>query len=139
MGAPARPQEEEWDPEYTPKSRKYYQVLGLNTHEWFRLWAGLHFKRLTSFPVSVQHDDRDREGEMKWADGRGRGRGMYPRSRGGSFTVRRGAGPSGSSGSPKWTHDMFQGATEEGELPDDGAEHSLKDEEKAPESSASKP
>lgn len=65
---------------------------------------------------------------------------MYPRIRGGSFNVRRGgAGAGGSSGSPKWTHDMFQGATEEGELPDDGAEHGLKDDEKTAESSTSKP
>lgn len=88
--------------------------------------------------MTVQHDDRDREGEMKWADGRGRGRGMYPRSRD-TFTVRRGAGAGGSGGSPKWTHDMFQGATEEGELPDDGAEHGLKDDDKAADGSASKP
>lgn len=26
MGGPSRPPEEEWDPEYTPKSRKYFQV-----------------------------------------------------------------------------------------------------------------
>ncbi|XP_017571410.1 thyroid hormone receptor-associated protein 3b isoform X1 [Pygocentrus nattereri] len=105
MGGPIRPQDEEWDPEYTPKSRKYFQ-----------------------------HDDRDREGEMKWTDGRGRGRGLYPRSRG-SFTVRRGS----SGSSPKWTHDMFQGATEEGELPDDGTDHSHKEEDKTAESETSKP
>ncbi|XP_072530373.1 thyroid hormone receptor-associated protein 3b isoform X2 [Salminus brasiliensis] len=112
VSGPIRPQDEEWDPEYTPKSRKYFQ-----------------------------HDDRDREGEMKWADGRGRGRGLYPRTRG-SFTVRRGSssgGGGGSGGSPKWTHDMFQGATEEGELADDGPEHSHKDEDKTADSEASKP
>ncbi|KAK1789406.1 hypothetical protein P4O66_015334 [Electrophorus voltai] len=109
MGGPIRPQDEEWDPEYTPKSRKYYQ-----------------------------HDDRDREGEMKWADGRGRGRGLYPRGRG-SFTVRRASGSGGAGGSPKWTHDMFQGTTEEGELPDDGSELTHKDEDKAADSTASKP
>lgn len=32
MGGPVRPQEEEWDPEYTPKSRKYYQVFTVHTH-----------------------------------------------------------------------------------------------------------
>ncbi|XP_066523312.1 thyroid hormone receptor-associated protein 3b isoform X2 [Hoplias malabaricus] len=103
MGGPVRPQDEEWDPEYTPKSRKYFQ-----------------------------HDDRD--GEMKWAEGRGRGRGLYPRSRG-TFLVRRGS----SGGSPKWTHDMFQGATEEGELPDDVGDHGHKDEDKTAESETSKP
>lgn len=72
---------------------------------------------------------------MKWAEGRGgRGRGMYPRSRG-PFAVRRG----GTGGSPKWTHDMFQGATEEGELPDDEPESSMKDDDKAAESGTSKP
>ncbi|XP_022522196.2 thyroid hormone receptor-associated protein 3 [Astyanax mexicanus] len=115
VGGPIRPQDEEWDPEYTPKSRKYFQ-----------------------------HDDRDREAEMKWPDGRGRGRGQYPRTRG-SFTVRRGSGSGGggvgggSGSSPKWTHDMFQGAAEEGELADDGPEHGHKDEDKTGESESSKP
>ncbi|XP_061597102.1 thyroid hormone receptor-associated protein 3b [Cololabis saira] len=86
MNPPVRPPEEEWDPEYTPKSRKYYL-----------------------------HDDRD--GEKSWGDNRGRGRGSFPARRG-RFVYRKG----GSS--PKWTHDMFQGA-EEGELGDDSldAEH----------------
>ncbi|XP_048059475.1 thyroid hormone receptor-associated protein 3b isoform X2 [Megalobrama amblycephala] len=101
MGGPSRPPEEEWDPEYTPKSRKYFQ-----------------------------HDDRDKEGEMKWVDTRGRGRGIFPRGRG-TFIVRKGGG-----GSPKWTHDMFQGNAEEGEI-EGGAEH--KDDEKSGESTASKP
>ncbi|XP_044275389.1 thyroid hormone receptor-associated protein 3 isoform X2 [Varanus komodoensis] len=47
-----RAREEEWDPEYTPKSKKYYL-----------------------------HDDREGEGGEKWA-GRGRGRGIFPRGRG---------------------------------------------------------
>ncbi|XP_066494580.1 thyroid hormone receptor-associated protein 3 isoform X2 [Tiliqua scincoides] len=47
-----RSREEEWDPEYTPKSKKYYL-----------------------------HDDREGEGGEKWA-GRGRGRGIFPRGRG---------------------------------------------------------
>ncbi|KAM4550093.1 thyroid hormone receptor-associated protein 3b isoform 2-T2 [Fundulus diaphanus] len=83
MNPPVRPQEEDWDPEYTPKSRKYYL-----------------------------HDDRD--GEKTWVESRGRGRGSFPARRG-RFVYRKG----GSS--PKWTHDMFQGA-EEGELGDDGME-----------------
>lgn len=84
LNPPVRPQEEDWDPEYTPKSRKYYL-----------------------------HDDRD--GEKTWAENRGRGRGSFPARRG-RFVYRKGSG-----GSPKWTHDMFQGA-EEGELADDGLE-----------------
>ncbi|XP_037549096.1 thyroid hormone receptor-associated protein 3b isoform X2 [Nematolebias whitei] len=59
------------------------------------------------------HDDRD--GEKTWMDNRGRGRGSFPTRRG-RFLYRRGSG-----GSPKWTHDMFQGG-EEGELGDDGIE-----------------
>ncbi|XP_070620233.1 thyroid hormone receptor-associated protein 3 isoform X4 [Erythrolamprus reginae] len=47
-----RSREEDWDPEYTPKSKKYYL-----------------------------HDDREGEGGEKWA-GRGRGRGLFPRGRG---------------------------------------------------------
>uniref|UniRef100_A0A2K5CQ20 Thyroid hormone receptor associated protein 3 n=1 Tax=Aotus nancymaae TaxID=37293 RepID=A0A2K5CQ20_AOTNA len=44
----------EWDPEYTPKSKKYYL-----------------------------HDDREGEGSEKWVSrGRGRGRGAFPRGRG---------------------------------------------------------
>nr|DBA33654.1 TPA: hypothetical protein GDO54_001303 [Pyxicephalus adspersus] len=44
--------EEEWDPEYTPKSKKYYL-----------------------------HDDREGENEDKWVN-RGRGRASFPRGRG---------------------------------------------------------
>ncbi|XP_010358728.1 thyroid hormone receptor-associated protein 3 isoform X1 [Rhinopithecus roxellana] len=47
-----RNREEEWDPEYTPKSKKYYL-----------------------------HDDREGEGSDKWVS-RGRGRGAFPRGRG---------------------------------------------------------
>ncbi|KAM7245783.1 hypothetical protein CapIbe_002081 [Capra ibex] len=47
-----RSREEEWDPEYTPKSKKYYL-----------------------------HDDREGEGSEKWVS-RGRGRGAFPRGRG---------------------------------------------------------
>lgn len=103
MAGPSRPQEEEWDPEYTPKSRKYFQ-----------------------------HDDRDKEAEMKWADTRGRGRGGFPRARG-AFIVRK------SSGSPKWAHDMFPGNTDGGDMGDGSADHSLKDDDKSGGSPASKP
>ncbi|NWQ60711.1 TR150 protein, partial [Neopipo cinnamomea] len=47
-----RSREEEWDPEYTPKSKKYYL-----------------------------HDDREGEAADKWVS-RGRGRGAFPRGRG---------------------------------------------------------
>ncbi|XP_014352819.1 thyroid hormone receptor-associated protein 3 isoform X2 [Latimeria chalumnae] len=47
-----RNRDEEWDPEYTPKSKKYYL-----------------------------HDDREGEGGEKWAN-RGRGRGQFQRGRG---------------------------------------------------------
>ncbi|XP_042741088.1 thyroid hormone receptor-associated protein 3 isoform X2 [Lagopus muta] len=47
-----RSREEDWDPEYTPKSKKYYL-----------------------------HDDREGEGAEKWVS-RGRGRGAFPRGRG---------------------------------------------------------
>ncbi|GAB0199483.1 thyroid hormone receptor-associated protein 3 [Grus japonensis] len=47
-----RNRDEEWDPEYTPKSKKYYL-----------------------------HDDREGEGADKWVN-RGRGRGAFPRGRG---------------------------------------------------------
>lgn len=43
---------EDWDPEYTPKSKKYYL-----------------------------HDDRDGESDCKWMDNRGRGRGSFTRGR----------------------------------------------------------
>ncbi|XP_075059268.1 bcl-2-associated transcription factor 1 isoform X2 [Mixophyes fleayi] len=66
-----RSKEEEWDPEYTPKSKKYFL-----------------------------HDDRD-DGVDYWAR-RARGRGNFQRGRG-RFTFKK------SGGSPKWTHDKYQG------------------------------
>ncbi|KAK1156838.1 thyroid hormone receptor-associated protein 3-like isoform X1 [Acipenser oxyrinchus oxyrinchus] len=89
-----RSKEEEWDPEHTPKSKKYYL-----------------------------HDDREGEGDKKWADNRGRGRGTFQRGRG-RFLHRK------SGTSPKWTHDMFQGSGEEGELQDDDSETEHKEENK---------
>ncbi|RXN19160.1 thyroid hormone receptor-associated 3-like protein [Labeo rohita] len=76
------------------------------------------------------HDDRDKEGEMKWVDTRGRGRGNYPRGRA-TFMIRK------SGGSPKWTHDMFQGNAEEGDMGEGGGEH--KDDDKSGDNAASKP
>lgn len=99
MNPQVRPPEEEWDPEYTPKSRKYYL-----------------------------HDDRD--GEKTWVDNRGRGRGSFPARRG-RFVYRKGGG---GGGSPKWTHDMFQGG-EEGELADDNIEVDHKESKSAADAS----
>ncbi|KAF7657367.1 hypothetical protein LDENG_00028010 [Lucifuga dentata] len=48
----AHPKNEDWDPEYTPKSKKYFL-----------------------------HDDRDDEIDCKWMDNRGRGRGGFLRGR----------------------------------------------------------
>lgn len=70
-----------------------------------------------------QHDDREGEGDKKWADNRGRGRGTFQRGRG-RFLHRK------SGTSPKWTHDMFQGSGEEGELQDDDSETEHKEENK---------
>lgn len=56
------PKNEDWDPEYTPKSRKYYL-----------------------------HDDREREAEHKWVDNRGRGRGGFLRGRA-RFMIRKATG-----------------------------------------------
>ncbi len=67
---------------------------------------------------------------MKWVDTRGRGRGNFPRGRG-TFMVRK------SGGSPKWTHDKFQGTAEEEDMGDGGAEH--KDDDKSGENTTSKP
>ncbi|KAG2460834.1 M3K5 kinase, partial [Polypterus senegalus] len=83
-----RSKEEEWDPEYTPKSKKYYL-----------------------------HDNREGEGEKKWLENRGRGRGTFQRGRG-RFMFKK----SGSTTSPKWAHDMFQGSGEEGELHDEDSD-----------------
>ncbi|KAK1894853.1 Thyroid hormone receptor-associated protein 3, partial [Dissostichus eleginoides] len=56
------PKAEDWDPEFTPKSRKYYL-----------------------------HDDREREAECKWFENRGRGRGSASRGRA-RFIIRKATG-----------------------------------------------
>ncbi|XP_038580195.1 thyroid hormone receptor-associated protein 3b isoform X3 [Micropterus salmoides] len=114
MNPPVRPPEEEWDPEYTPKSRKYYLAHQPTQHSFQ--------------PKLDKHDDRD--GEKTWIDNRGRGRGAFPARRG-RFVYRKG----GSS--PKWTHDKFQGG-EEGELGDDSIEIDRKDPKNAGDASAPK-
>ncbi|XP_070823123.1 thyroid hormone receptor-associated protein 3 isoform X2 [Chaetodon trifascialis] len=63
----AHPKNEDWDPEYTPKSRKYYL-----------------------------HDDRDGETEFKWVDNRGRGRGSFSRGRA-RFIIRKATGAPNTS------------------------------------------
>lgn len=75
---PMAPKNEDWDPEYTPKSRKYFL-----------------------------HDDREAEREKKWLDNRGRGRGNILRGRG-RFIVRRATINPNINRSLKWTHDKFQ-------------------------------
>ncbi|XP_062322434.1 thyroid hormone receptor-associated protein 3 isoform X4 [Osmerus eperlanus] len=92
---PPHANNEDWDPEFTPKSRKYYLTTAL----------------LISPP---QHDDRDEEGNRRWFDNRGRGRGYFPRARG-RFLVRKGPPGTSSNGSPRWSHDKFLGTREVGQ------------------------
>ncbi|XP_078123218.1 thyroid hormone receptor-associated protein 3b isoform X3 [Sander vitreus] len=123
MNPAVRPPEEEWDPEYTPKSRKYY----LRSDE---VEVPLKDREGEAGRIStgLQHDDRD--GEKTWVDNRGRGRGSFPPRRG-RFVYRKG----GSS--PKWTHDMFQGG-EGGELGDDTIEVGRKETKNPGDASAQK-
>ncbi|XP_029360669.1 thyroid hormone receptor-associated protein 3 isoform X2 [Echeneis naucrates] len=69
---------EDWDPEYTPKSKQYYL-----------------------------HDDRDGEAECKWMDNRGRGRGCLSRGRA-RFIIRKATARVSVTNSPRWAHDKFQ-------------------------------
>ncbi|KAH0501304.1 Thyroid hormone receptor-associated protein 3 [Microtus ochrogaster] len=85
--------EEEWDPEYTPKSKKYYL-----------------------------HDDREGEGSDKWMS-RGRGRGAFlpllpspPWGRGWFMFLK-------SRTSPKWAHNKFSGEEGEIDDDESGAEN----------------
>ncbi|XP_030638130.1 thyroid hormone receptor-associated protein 3 [Chanos chanos] len=90
---------EDWDPEHTPKSKKYYL-----------------------------HDDRDGEGERKWTDARGRGRGNVPCVRG-RFILRRPTSISTTNdSSPKWTHDKFQGSSEDADMADEDVDQDHKEE-----------
>ncbi|XP_059194531.1 thyroid hormone receptor-associated protein 3 isoform X2 [Centropristis striata] len=63
-----QPKNEDWDPEYTPKSRKYYL-----------------------------HDDREQEAECKWVENRGRGRGGFSRGRA-RFIIRKATGGPNTNG-----------------------------------------
>lgn len=131
-----QPKNEDWDPEYTPKSRKYYLVGQISSlinfsHFWLN-----HLHTYTSFslpytiPPSLfrsltQHDDREGEVECKWTDHRGRGRGSFSRGRA-RFIIRKAtAGP--NSTCSKWAHDKFhvngeQGGTQEEETEQDHKE-----------------
>ncbi|XP_055067075.2 uncharacterized protein thrap3a isoform X2 [Misgurnus anguillicaudatus] len=77
---------EDWDQEYTPKSKKYFL-----------------------------HSERDGEGERKLTEVRGRGRGNILRGKG-RFILRRATGTNATNNtSPKWAHDKFQATDDEGE------------------------
>ncbi|XP_056617786.1 thyroid hormone receptor-associated protein 3 isoform X3 [Triplophysa dalaica] len=77
---------EGWDPEYTPKSKKYFQ-----------------------------HSERDVEGERKLMQMQGRGRGNVMRGKG-RFILRRATNTNATNNtSPKWAHDKFQPTDDEGE------------------------
>ncbi|XP_041725596.1 thyroid hormone receptor-associated protein 3-like isoform X2 [Coregonus clupeaformis] len=108
MDIPVHPKNEDWDPEYTPKSRKYYL-----------------------------HDDREGERKWVDNRGRG-GRGNFLRGSRGRFIIRKATvGPpnnnNNNSSSPKWTHDKFQvnGGEEEGEPQEEDTEQDHKDQEKS--------
>lgn len=72
-----------------------------------------------------QHDDRD--GEFKWVDNRGRGRGSFLRGRA-RFIIRKATGGPNSI-SPKWAHDKFQVNGEQGGEQEEETEQDHKDEE----------
>lgn len=93
LNMPIHTKNEDWDPEFTPKSRKYYL-----------------------------HDDRDWESEPRWFDTRGRGRASVARGRGPFIFRKANAGTNNSNRSPKWTHDKFQGDGEEGDAREEDPE-----------------
>ncbi|KAK6326123.1 hypothetical protein J4Q44_G00017680 [Coregonus suidteri] len=105
MDIPVHPKNEDWDPEYTPKSRKYYL-----------------------------HDDREGERKWVDNRGRG-GRGNFLRGSRGRFIIRKATvgPPNNNNSSPKWTHDKFQvnGGEEEGEPQEEDTEQDHKDQEKS--------
>lgn len=71
------------------------------------------FDTTPSIPLaSSQHDDRDGEGECKWMDNHGRGRGSFLRGRA-RFIIRKATGGSNTN-SPRWAHDKFQVNGEQG-------------------------
>ncbi|XP_067304306.1 thyroid hormone receptor-associated protein 3 isoform X2 [Pseudorasbora parva] len=77
---------EDWDQEYTPKSKKYFL-----------------------------HSERDGQGERKQMNTRGFGRGNVVRAKG-RFILRRATNTNNTNNtSPKWAHDKFQATDDEGE------------------------
>lgn len=118
----AGPKNEDWDPEYTPKSKQYYLVgtifypYASNLFQFRTRCSFVKFSRsllqfcltpVLSFPLAYpQHDDRDGEAQCKWMDNRGRGRGSFLRGRA-RFIIRKATGGSNTN-SPRWAHDKFQ-------------------------------
>ncbi|XP_018555416.1 thyroid hormone receptor-associated protein 3 isoform X2 [Lates calcarifer] len=96
MNMGGHPKNEGWDPEYTPKSKQYYL-----------------------------HDDRDGDGECKWMDNRGRGRGSFSRGRA-RFIIRKATGVSNTN-SPRWAHDKFQVNGEQGGTQEEETEQDHKE------------
>ncbi|XP_039535730.1 thyroid hormone receptor-associated protein 3 isoform X2 [Pimephales promelas] len=84
---------EDWDQEYTSKSKKYFL-----------------------------HSERDGEGERKLMNTRGSGRGNIVRAKG-RFILRRATNTKTTNNmSPKWAHDKFQATDDEGEQQGDDVE-----------------
>lgn len=65
--------------------------------------------------MSLQHSERDGEGERKLMQMQGRGRGNVMRGKG-RFILRRATNTNATNNtSPKWAHDKFQPTDDEGE------------------------
>lgn len=103
---------EDWDPEYTPKSKTYYLVRMMNNQ--FNLSSDLFFHSCCVDTVycSTQHDDRDKEAEYKWMANRGQGRGSTTHGRA-RFIIRKATAGSNTNG-PTWGRDKFQINGEQG-------------------------
>lgn len=72
--------------------------------------------------MSLQHSERDGEGERKLMNTRGCGRGNIVRTRG-RFILRRATNTNTTNNtSPKWAHDKFQATDDEGEQQGDDVE-----------------
>lgn len=119
------PNKEDWDPDYTPKSRKYYLVglicLLLNIvqyEKWFSLIELFGFKSHFLFETpqfsTLQHDDRERETDPKCTDNRGRGGFSRGRAR---FIIRK-ATSGHSYNSPKWAQEKLGITVEHGAEPE---------------------
>lgn len=72
--------------------------------------------------MSLQHSERDGEGERKLMNTRGCGRGNIVRTKG-RFILRRATNTNTTNNtSPKWAHDKFQATDDEGEQQGDDVE-----------------